>query len=579
MALPTAIYALLSNRWTDLSRHAIIDFASFFGNGTGIDPTTKDTPMESMSHRWLDRWLRRSDLSLALPLLLLVLAINVVAIWGIVSGRAGALEAVRKELELRTLANARSIEALLATLRGDFIFLARSPPLARFLETRADRDPLVRRWSRLDAEATLLLFLEANPVVEQLVLTDAAGQTLVVAGRPHGVPELFPAEIARPAPSPHWLRGVWPVGDETGAETQLAHLEAWIDHDSLLAFAAPGLEERLVLEPAGAVPVAPAEGELSARSPVVDEHWNPVIRWQLVRTEPAGRLLRSVETLAGSLGANAVLNLVVITLTLVLGSLGFRHVRRAARLAAEAEHQTRVRALEQQLARSERLASVGRLAAGIAHEINNPLEGMANHLALLDDDLAAGDTESARRQTLRVREGLDRTAAVIRQVLAFASTGGSSLHEVDLGRTVAETVAFVRRNPAYQRIELRFEPAAEPLACAANPVTLGQLFLNLVLNACQVQPGGGEVEVKLRREGAQAVVTVADRGPGFAPEVLKNLFEPFVSTRGGSGLGLAVSHGIVRDHGGEIRVRNRGGGGAEVEIWLPLGGRSMEAVS
>lgn len=138
MALSTVVY---ENRWKRLSGAPgppIIDFASLTLKAMGTTASGESTNIGSMRTFWLDRWLRRSELGLALPLLVLVVAINAVAVWGIVSGRAAALEAARKELELQTLANARALEALLANLRGDFIFLARSPPLARFLAARSD---------------------------------------------------------------------------------------------------------------------------------------------------------------------------------------------------------------------------------------------------------------------------------------------------------------------------------------------------------------------------------------------------------------------------------------------------------
>ena len=103
-----------------------------------------------------------------------------------------------------------------------------------------------------------------------------------------------------------------------------------------------------------------------------------------------------------------------------------------------------------------------------------------------------------------------------------------------------------------------------------NAVTLGQLFLNLLLNAAQIQGGRGEIEIACRSEGGRAVVRVADRGPGISAEARGHLFEPFFSTRGSIGLGLAVCAGIVRDHGGIIRAANRDGGGAELTVELPL---------
>jgi signal transduction histidine kinase len=108
------------------------------------------------------------------------------------------------------------------------------------------------------------------------------------------------------------------------------------------------------------------------------------------------------------------------------------------------------------------------------------------------------------------------------------------------------------------------------VAVEGDPTTLGQLVLNLMLNAAQCQPSGGEVEVRCAVAAGRAFVRVSDRGPGFSPEASERLFEPFYSTRGSTGLGLAVCHSIALDHGGTLHARNRAGGGAEVVLELPL---------
>ena len=135
----------------------------------------------------------------------------------------------------------------------------------------------------------------------------------------------------------------------------------------------------------------------------------------------------------------------------------------------------------------------------------------------------------------------------------------------------------MRSNPAFRPVELSLAaPGPAHLAVAGNATTLGQLFLNLLMNACQAQPEGGRVEVSSQVKEGRVVVAVEDRGPGISPEVAGRLFEPFVSTRGSTGLGLAVCHGIVREHGGEIRASNRPGGGARFEVELPLAARGGE---
>lgn len=505
----------------------------------------------------------------SLLLLAAVLAVNGAAIWGILAARDSTRRLAREELARETTVHARSLEALLAKLRADVAFLAGSPALGRFAGA-APVEPMARRWARLDVEGSVLLFLEANPAVERLAVAGAGGET-VLAGRRAGAPTVLPAEAPLPARSPSddgvgWLHGTWPLGP--GAESGV--LEAWAAPAALMALAAPGLGGRLRLV-ADREPETPA-GPVSATVPVADPGWEPPLAAFLVRREEAPLLVTSVERLARRYRTTVVLNGAVVVLSLLLGTVGFQQIRRAARLEAEAAHQARLRELERQLLHSERLASVGRLAAGIAHEINNPLAGMTNYLRLLEDDLARGDAAAARELVPRVREGLERAATITRQVLTFSDPGKAPAADLELGAVLADAARFVRGNPELAKVEIALSLPETPVLVHGNATTLGQLFLNLVLNACQAQPGGGRVEIELERDGERARVRVADHGPGLSEDVLRHLFEPFYSGRGSTGLGLAVCHGIAADHGGTLEGRNRDGGGAVFELTLPLAG-------
>lgn len=532
---------------------------------------------------------------LTLFLLLVVAAVNAVALWGIFAARRGALETARHELALETAAHARSLEAVLATLRGDLVFLSHSSVLVRYQETASSGDPLVRRWSRLDAEAALLLFLEAHSAVHRLELRRGDGEVLLLAGRLRGAPAVLPLESRTPfaadgagseSKAPLW-HGTFLLGPRdaevrtsraAGGEAGGGALEVRIDPSRLLAVTAPGYGDRLRLLTTEAtdggetsVPAsAPASGSaLVARAPFREEQWSPPLRGTLVRNETESRLVASVESLAGRYRTTVVLYSLVMTLTLVLGTVALRQSRKAAHLEAARRHEAQVRELERQLFHSERLASLGRLAAGMAHEINNPLEGMANYLSLLEEDLQAGRTEGTGELASRLHQGLDRAAGAVRQVLAFADPARSPKQGLDLTEVLTEAVEFLHTHPGYRGVRLDLEISERPLSVRGNRVTLGQLFLNLLLNACQVQPSGGEVRVRARTEEDRVRVEIADRGPGLPPELGGRIFEPFVSTRTSSGLGLAVCHGIVEDHGGGIRGYNRPGGGAVFEVSLP----------
>lgn len=529
-----------------------------------------------------------------LLLLAILLGVNAAVVWSVFSARRAASRLALEDLEWQTRAHARAVEAVLASLRGDLLFLARSSPLARAPETLAGEDPLARRWGRLDVEGSLLLFLQAHPPVERLEVGDGAGRLLLAAGRRAGAPVMLPAEAAAgpartergPGSRPDLLSAAWSLGAQ-GEEA--GTLRAWIAPQRVVAQAAPGLADRLSVEAAVGGPSAagsasegpPGEGRvatgsgsgndlLEARAAVADEGWSPPLAWTLVRREEAGRLVGSIESLTGRLGTTVAVNVAVLGLAFALATLAFREVRRAERLRALSEHQARLSELERQVLHNDRLASLGRLAAGFAHEINNPLAGMSNYLALLREDLDAGETAGAGELAARVREGLDRIAGITRQVLAFATPGRSAKGPVDLGDLLRRNLDFLRADPSFREIELEVALPREPVTVDGNPTTLDQLILNLLLNAAQAQPEGGAIEVALSRNGTRALLAVTDRGPGLDREALEHAFEPFFSTRGSAGLGLAVCRGIAEDHAGAIRAVNRSGGGARFEVELPL---------
>jgi signal transduction histidine kinase len=177
----------------------------------------------------------------------------------------------------------------------------------------------------------------------------------------------------------------------------------------------------------------------------------------------------------------------------------------------------------------------------------------------------------ARALADRASEGVARAAGVIRQILTFSEPGSSGKQPLDLREVVQGAASFVRSNPRYRSTEVRVAVGADALLLEGNPVTLGQLTLNLLLNALQAEPANGPVEVTAHAEGETIVLEVSDRGPGVSPAVRDRLFEPFTSTRGSSGLGLAVCRGIVGDHGGTIDAGDRDGGGAIFTVRLPRG--------
>ncbi|HMB70251.1 MAG TPA: ATP-binding protein, partial [bacterium] len=315
---------------------------------------------------------------------------------------------------------------------------------------------------------------------------------------------------------------------------------------------------------------AAARDALGAAAPVTDPEWKPEIAWTLRSLQTESDLLRSVEHLASEYRNTVILNVALVVLASLLGWMALREVRAVERLEAERRNLARVRELELGLMHRDRLAALGRIAAGIAHEINNPLEGMSNYLRLVEDDLADGDAEAARKHLAGVGQGLDRVAAIVRQTLQQAGDGRGAKERVDLGSIVERTVDFVRDDPKTRGIALTSSPARQPMPVIANATTLGQLVLNLILNACEAQPDGGSVDIRTEPGSEGVRLSVEDRGPGLGPGDEERVFEPFFSTKGSSGLGLFLCHAIAADHGGSLRASNREDGGARFVLELPL---------
>ncbi len=516
-------------------------------------------------------------------LVLALVVINAVAIWSIVSSRKSAEQIAIQDLALQTTAHARSLEAVLSSRRGDLIFLSQSPPIANALMLATSQDPVNQRWSRLDIEGSLLLFLAAHSEVIRMVIRDAQDRPILAAGQRDGAPALLPAnEFPQPAHTgPGLLVGSWPI---RSADSRPGKLETVLSVARLLETAVPGLGPQFSLVQRehidAGVPDSRGDEPVLAAIPVHDDGWPEPVRWIMACRESPSHLLGSLTELAGRYRTTVVLNLGIMALAIVLGVVGFGQLRKAMGLEAEKKQQERMQELERQVLHNERLASVGQLAAGMAHEINNPLEGMANYLSLLEEDLRASRYEDSVHLVCRIREGLERVAGVTRQVLTFADPGASPLIPIDLNSVLNDTVRFVRSNPAFRQTHVMINASREELRILGNRVTLGQLFLNLLMNACQVQPEGGQIEVASIKEGNRAIIIVADCGPGIPDHVLPKIFEPFYSTRGSTGLGLSVCYGIVEEHGGRIVAHNRLGGGAIFQVEFPLfaGAEAREAV-
>ena len=231
---------------------------------------------------------------------------------------------------------------------------------------------------------------------------------------------------------------------------------------------------------------------------------------------------------------------------------------------------TQERQLQQQLIQSAKLAAVGRLAADVAHEINNPLTGV---LAYAENLLEEADADDPRRPDYEViiRESL-RCREIVRTLLDFARQEEPSFQIVDLNDVVDKSLALVERQAEFHDIAVERRLAEVPLRVSADARQLQQIILNLILNANEAMEGQGTLTIfsGLLPEQARCFVTVRDDGPGVPSDVRDRIFEPFFSTKSTAGLGLAVSWGIIQRHGGTLTVHDNPAGGADFRVELPL---------
>lgn len=231
----------------------------------------------------------------------------------------------------------------------------------------------------------------------------------------------------------------------------------------------------------------------------------------------------------------------------------------------------RLQAAQEELLQSRKMASLGFLAAGVAHEINNPLLALQTNLELLQDEVQG---EEARESLHLMAEALRRCRHIVDQLLGYARARARPDRTFDLVEAVEQALDLCQPLLAMHQVRLEKE-AGGPLWVHGQADEMVQVFVNLVANAAQAAASGTaprRVAVGCAREGGEAVVRVEDSGPGIPPELMDRLFDPFVTGKDvgqGTGLGLTISHGIVRRHRGRLLARNRAAGGACLEVRLP----------
>jgi two-component system, NtrC family, sensor kinase len=226
--------------------------------------------------------------------------------------------------------------------------------------------------------------------------------------------------------------------------------------------------------------------------------------------------------------------------------------------------------LEGQLGQAEKLSSIGLLAAGVAHEVNTPLAVITSQAQMLSKLISADDP---RARTLdRIIKQSFRASEIVNSLLKFSRVSGSEFDELDLNKVIRETLALVEPMLRASKIALNAQLTGEIPLVFGNQGKLQQVFMNLILNARDAMPRGGELTLATECENSSVHVEVSDNGAGIPADHLSKIFDPFFTTKStsrGTGLGLAVSYGIIREHAGKIHVQSTVGKGTSFRLEFP----------
>ncbi|MHC5057246.1 MAG: sensor histidine kinase [Planctomycetota bacterium] len=379
-------------------------------------------------------------------------------------------------------------------------------------------------------------------VVSYIFVLDRAGQVLA-----HTFSEGFPLELL--------------AVDQHEGRSVLLETEGDVIHD----FAAPILEGR-----AGTVRLGLSEARVVAEAKGMLSN---------------ALLLGAIAYAVGAVGVGVIVTLVTrplrqlaqvaerVSQGLVHPEIDSRVGGDIGKLAASFKHmlaslETRTRAL----AAAERMAAVGELAAGVAHEINNPLDGVQN--CLRQHGRLQASSRHCQEFVALIGEGLARIETVVRQLLTFAKDEKPRRSKVDVDSVVRNSLIFVEHRASNRKCRLSFEPNGGLPKVWADERGLQQVVVNLAMNAIDSVEEGGEVRIRTRRVDRGVAVEVADTGTGIAEETRSRMFEPFFTTKEvgkGTGLGLPVSKNIVDAHGGTVEFETVIGKGSVFLVTLPIG--------
>jgi signal transduction histidine kinase len=260
----------------------------------------------------------------------------------------------------------------------------------------------------------------------------------------------------------------------------------------------------------------------------------------------------------------------------ILGNQISVAIENARLYEAERKATRQLRAAQDQLVASERLAALGEMSAKVAHEINNPLGIIKNYLLLVRRSLK--DNVEARNYTDIVSQEISRIARIVRELLDFHRPNGVAFQKLDVVDLIEDILQLVSQRLERHRVEVIRRYVTERSRIEGSPDNLKQVFLNLVLNACDAMKDGGKLVISVEQDENEMTIRFCDTGPGIPADIVPRIFEPFFTTKQpgqGTGLGLSVCYGIIKRHSGTITYTNTDSGGC-FEIRLPLAGKQRD---
>ncbi|WP_028322606.1 sensor histidine kinase [Desulfatiglans anilini] len=313
------------------------------------------------------------------------------------------------------------------------------------------------------------------------------------------------------------------------------------------------------------------ETDADGRKNLYAGRWLKKDQWLLVITQEVA------EEMGGLFAARNVEILIILCGVLAIVLTTIFTTKMSIKRLQEADK--RMNELNAQLVQSDKLAALGKMAAGVAHEINNPLAVILQKTGWMEDLLEeesfkdSANAEEFKNSIRKIEEHVERARKVVHNMLGYARRMEPRLEDVDVNETLRQTIALLENYARINNIEIATDFSPNLPIIANDQSQLQQVFLNLISNAIDAIGKEGHIEVKSRQLGSEIHVKVADNGPGMPEEIQKRVFDPFFTTKDtgkGTGLGLWVSYGIVEKLGGTIKLQSTVGKGSVFTVRLPV---------